>query len=145
MIKKTAGRTKRVAVVSIIGLAAVICYYLFEVLPKGELGQGEKWRVLQELEAIHRKDATAVEPILSRASSELTYAAVGVPTGNKKSPFVWVLLNDTDDSYEPIKMIPSGIPVVVECSYVSKIAAEIRVAPRTLAFLKASCRPSPPT
>jgi hypothetical protein len=144
MTKKTAGRGKLFSVVPIIGLTVLIGYYLFEVLPKGELGQGEKWRVLQELEATHRKDATAGEPILSRASPELSYAAVGVPTGDKKSPYVWVLLDDTDDSYEPIKMIPKGIPVVVECSYVSKIAAEIRVATSTLAFLKASCRPNPP-
>lgn len=119
----------------------IAAFYCFYVLPRGELGQGEKWRVLQYNELAHRQSPGAYLPILVPRSRELTYSSLGIPTKDKKIPFVWILLDDTnDDFYGPIKILPKNIAWTVECSFVDELPKRINVAAAVLGFLRKKCR-----
>ncbi|MDQ1920564.1 hypothetical protein [Massilia pseudoviolaceinigra] len=125
----------------LIGVALIlsvgISYYFFVVLPGGELGQGEKWRVLQELEAKHRGDSTASTPFISSASTELPYAALGLPTGKASSPYLWVLVDDQSDTR--VMMIPKNGAFNLSCANTNILKKRVRLSPQVAKFLEQNC------
>ncbi|ATQ73580.1 hypothetical protein CR152_02960 [Massilia violaceinigra] len=82
-----------------------LAFYVLRVLPSGELGDKEKWRVLQYVESVYRGDPPPAAPLYIPVSSDLTYAALGMPTGDTRWPYVWILPGD-DDAGDP----SSGCP-----------------------------------
>lgn len=143
-MKKKPLRTFEWGVIVLISAVVLIAaFYCFYVLPRGELDQGEKWRVLQYNESVHREIRGAYLPIIAPRSRELTYSSLGMPTKDKKYPFVWILLDDTDDDfYGPVKVLPSNIAYTVDCTFVEKLPKTINVTAAVLGFLRKKCVPS---
>jgi len=123
----------------VLGILTGGAYYAFRILPRGELGQGEKWRVLQFVELSHRKDSQATEPIVVSRSADLTYSSLGLPTKNERYPFVWILLDDEEESDEPVKMIPKNVPFQVDCSFVEDLRKKVQVAMPVQKYLQPNC------
>ena len=145
MKKKRLGPFEWGVIVLVGAILLIAAFYCFYVLPRGELGQGEKWRVLQHNELVYREVRDAALPIIAPRSSELTYSSLGLPTKDKENPFVWILLDDTnDDFYGPIKILPVSIPYTVECTFVEKLPKTVSVTAVVLAFLRKNCVPSAP-
>jgi hypothetical protein len=121
----------------IVGLAA---YYVVYVLRRGELGQAEQWRVLQAVEYDHRANPATAEPKLLQNAAGSDLSALGLPTGEKASPFIWILLNpDIDDDYGPIKMLPRGQSFTISCRKIDDVSAKVVIEPAILAYLKSHC------
>ncbi|MFZ4878837.1 hypothetical protein ACL9RI_27450 [Janthinobacterium sp. Mn2066] len=124
-------------VVIIVSLAA---YYAVYVLPRGELGQAEQWRVLQAVEYDHRASSVTAEPKLLQNAAGSDLSALGLPTGQKTSPFTWILLNsDSGDDYGPIKMLPQGQSFTISCREIDDVSAKVVIEPAVSAYLKSHC------
>lgn len=145
MKKKRFGLFEWSVIVFVGVVLLIVAFYGLYVLPRGELGQGEKWRVLQYNELAYREVHDASQPIIVLRSGELTFSSLGLPTKDKETPFVWILLDDTnDDFYGPIKILPTGIPYTVECTFVDKLPRTVNVTAAVLALLRKNCVPSKP-
>jgi hypothetical protein len=143
MKKKPLGTFEWGVIVLISAVLPIAAFYCFYVLPCGELGQGEKWRVRQYNESVHREIRGTYRPIIVPRSRELTYSSLRMPTKDEKYPLVWILLDDTnDDFYGPVKVLPINIAYTVECTFVEKLPKTINVTAAVLGFLRKKCVPN---
>lgn len=137
---KPIGNFERIVVIAIVSVLVGGAYYLFYVLPRGELGQAPKWSVLQYVEQAHRKDSKSSTPIVIPRSDNLAYSVLGIPTNLEGSPFVWILLDGGDDSYGPIKMMPQGVTFRIDCKFVDDLPKKYAVDKPVLIYLQKNCR-----
>lgn len=140
MTMKKLGKFEWVLIGGALILSVGISYYFFVVLPGGELGQSEKWRVLQELEAKHRGDSAASIPFISSASKELPYAALGLPTGKPSAPYLWVLVDAQSDT--PLMMIPKNGAFNLSCANTKTLMKRVRLSHQVAKFLERNCHES---
>jgi hypothetical protein len=137
--KKRIGIFEWVIIVAVVGLLVGGGYYIVCVLPRGELGQGEKWRILQYVELTYRENKQTSAPVIVPRSADLAYSTLGMPTGDGRSPFVWILLDDEEDSSEPVKMIPKNMGFRVDCGFVEDLPKKVHVTIPVLAYLRRNC------
>ncbi|WP_156116926.1 hypothetical protein [Massilia sp. 9096] len=124
---------------SIIAFLGMVAFYLFYVIPNGELGQAKKWQTLKHHEYSHRADRKIDAPVLEAKPDGDSYSALGVPTEIKDTPFVWVLLDGGDDFYGPVKLVPQSIVPHVKCTFVKNLPKIVKVDLPVLTYLQEHC------
>lgn len=104
-----------------------------------ELNEAPKWAFLQGVEFDHRADRDRAMPkLLRRTASKEDYDALGLPTGDKNSPFVWIVLNDHRVAGGVFSM-PDG-KYTIDCSYVRHVEGEVKLDPVVDLDLMRHCR-----
>jgi hypothetical protein len=137
--------SSRIGVLSVAGTITLIVVTLLAVrffrveYPRGELGQAGAWTLLQSLDLQHRTDSDRLSPLLVQNAEGSSYSALGLPTTDQKVPRAWIILNE-DPPDAPLKMLPSNVNVLINCSYVEQLTSITFVRPDVLALLRARCQ-----
>lgn len=126
----------------IVGLVCLLvsgAYYIAFVLPKGELGQGESWRILQSIDLAYRENRRGKTPVIIPRSSSFAYSVLGMPTGDEDAPFVWLILDGKENSSEPVQMMPKNMKFHISCGFVEELTEKIYVSKSALVYLRTNC------
>jgi hypothetical protein len=107
--------------------------------PRGELGQAGAWTLLQSLDLQHRTDSDRFSPLLVRNAQGSNYSVLGLPTTDQKVPREWIILNE-DPPDAPLKMLPSNVNFLINCSYVEQLTSITLIRPDALAMLRSRCQ-----
>ena len=110
----------------VVGLLVFLFGYAF--INNGELGDKEKYALLQSVELSYRDQAISDRLILKRKVKGTKFDVLGLPTENEAYPLTWVLLNDLDYQGGTIFM-PSAMRLKAECEQLSAVLTTVEVRP----------------
>jgi hypothetical protein len=117
-------------------------YYFAIVLPQGELGQKDKWAVLQGVELKYRNNVTNDNPILLKNVNQSGYNVLGIPTASRNSPRAWLILNALGSNKNVI-ILPENQTLVLSCEYVNELTANAELEQEVVTFLLKICSKNP--
>ncbi|MEX8503836.1 MAG: hypothetical protein AB3X41_12445 [Leptothrix ochracea] len=126
------------ATVASIFAAATYAWYQMR---SGELYQKGKYVLLQQLEFDHRQSPSSDSPIAMRNVNGSGVDVLGLPTGDKTFPHVWVITSAVGQDGK-IFMIPKNAQGNVSCVFVGTVTSAVRVAPEVFGWLKQICKKS---
>lgn len=107
----------------------LISAYIYKL--NGELNQKKEWAVMQTIESDNSHSDWRVirEPMGS------SLILLGIKTSDKKTPFVWIVLNKKDE----IKIFPSGLSFQLSCKDFDQIRQEYNMEEKVESYLKVKC------
>ena len=114
-------------------------YYFFIVMPNGELGQKERWAILQSTELQHRGDPDVKTPLFLERVFGSEYNVLGIPTNDNRFPRAWIIVNKKFGEGKVNVLQEKNQALFITCSYVSALDSQTRIEPTVLAFLSSIC------
>lgn len=125
---------------SIAVLVSIVFLWL-AFLNRSELGQKEKWALLQRVEYEKRGAVmhSRGRPILLVRTDSQPYSVLGLPSSKGGTEYVWILLDDESETDSSVKKIPDNVDFYLPCNYVSELKAKVDVASAVVNLLKSRC------
>lgn len=126
-----------------VGIAVLvsIVFFWLAFLSRSELGQKEKWVLLQRVEYENRGAVMHSQgrPILLVRTDSQPYSVLGLPSSKGGEEYVWILLDDESETDSSVKKIPDNVDFYLPCNYVSELKAKVDVASAVVNLLKSRC------
>ncbi len=125
-----------------VGLLIFVAGYFF--MNQGELGDKEKYALLQTVEVKNRNEIVPTDLILKRNAEGTKFDILGIPTGDDKYPMTWVLLNGVDYK-DGVISLPPAMPMKKRCEQLLALfkAVDVRSEVRLHLITKMQCGSSP--
>jgi len=101
------------------------------------VSQKVAWANLTAAAAQHAADRDTHAPVIFRATKG-SYVVLGVPTGARKDPYEWIILNATVRG--GVARRPADGHFNLTCSYLADLARQESIDPSVHDFLSARCR-----
>lgn len=140
MIYKKIASKKTLYYLSVIAIVTSIgYYYLFFVIPNGELGQKEKWATLQSAEIKYRNYYDAHSPVLLEKYLGTKYDLLGIPTNDDRYPRAWLILNKKFGVNKVNVLIGNEQQMFIGCSFVQGLENKTEIDASVLTFLNGIC------
>lgn len=116
-------------------IVALLGYWVHSVY----VGVSEEvaWANLTAAAAHHAADRDPHAPVIFHATKG-SYVVLGVPTGARKDPYEWVILNTTVRG--GVERRPADGHFNLTCSYLSDLTQKESIDPAVHDFLSARCR-----
>ena len=110
----------------ILGLISAYIYKLSD-----ELNQKKEWALMQTIE----NDNSHSNWRIIREPMGSSLILLGIKTSDKKTPFIWVVLNKKDE----IKVFPSDFDFQLSCQDFDQIRKEYNMENKIALYLKEKC------
>ncbi len=126
-----------------VGIAVLvsIVFFWLAFLNRSELGQKEKWALLQRVEYENREVLmhSRGRPILLVRTDSQSYSVLGLPSSDGGAKYVWILLDDGSETGSSVKKIPDNVDFYLSCNYISELKAKVDVASAVMNLLRSRC------
>ena len=129
---------KKIRIVQIVFVFAVGAFLTYKVINAPELAQKPEWATLQSVEFSHRDKVGIKMPLLMQNALGSGFDIVGFASGDKKFPYVWIMLNPATEN-PVVKIMPNSVSFNVDCNYVRNLQKKIIIDKRVLKYFSAQC------